>query len=49
MKREPKLIYLKKLGESDYLPDKLYVELQEFKNKFGKVGKSHKKDIVLEK
>lgn len=37
MKREPKPVYLKRLGEADYLPPAILAELMLFKTKFGKV------------
>ncbi len=35
---EPKVLYLKRLGEAEHLPDVLHAELAEFKTKFGFVA-----------
>lgn len=32
---EPKIVYLKRLGESENLPEAIYLELVEFEKKFG--------------
>ncbi|EAR87412.2 PPR domain protein (macronuclear) [Tetrahymena thermophila SB210] len=37
MKKEPKIVYLKKLGENKNTPDVLFVRLKKFKNQFGYV------------
>ncbi len=37
LKKEPRQIFLKKLGEAKYLPDELFVRLKKFKNQFGYV------------
>ncbi|KRX00511.1 hypothetical protein PPERSA_06154 [Pseudocohnilembus persalinus] len=42
IKREPKIIYLKRLGEADYLPDPIFNELQKFSKKFGQANKKEK-------
>jgi len=42
MKREPKTVYLKRLGEASYVPDELFLELAKFNSKFGIM---YKKDI----
>ena len=49
---EPKIVYLKRLGESQNLPPEVYLELVEFEHKFGfvldKVYRSTKPDKHLE-
>jgi len=35
---EPKIVYLKRLGESENLPEAIYLELVEFEHKFGFVA-----------
>lgn len=47
IKREPKTIYLKRLGESDFLPDSIYYELQGFSLKFGKANDDYKRPTNL--
>lgn len=37
MKKEPRLVFLKRLGENKNTPDVLFIKLSKFKNKFGYV------------
>lgn len=34
-KKEPKMVFLKKLGENKSIPDEIFIRLSKFQNKFG--------------
>jgi len=45
-KKEPKLIFLKRLGENKNTPDELYIRLLKFENRFGYVKDKNYKPIA---
>ncbi|EGR33964.1 pentatricopeptide repeat domain protein [Ichthyophthirius multifiliis] len=47
IKKEPRQVFLKKLGQAKYLPDELYIKLKKFKTQFGFVQNKNYKKVDL--